>query len=96
MVNQLLMGATSSKVADSWRLMARLDLKANWLQQHRAISFKHVKRSGNKVADLLANKGVTSSQILTVGFLSILNGIKFIQECTNLVHEDNKTPDAVV
>lgn len=96
MVNQLLMGFSSSKVADSWRLMARLDLIADWLQQHRAISFKHVKRFGNKVANLLANKGVTSSQILTVGPLTILNDNNLIQECTNLVHEDNKPPDVGV
>lgn len=94
MINKILSGSPPSRVEDSWRLMARLELIAEWLQEHRAIYLKHTRRSGNKVADLLANKGVTSAQTISAWSLSSLNDRKFLQECTQLVLQDNFTPDA--
>ena len=79
--NQLLMGAPTSKVPESWRLAVRLELIEKWLKHNRAISFKHVKRSGNKLADLLENTGVDSPQILTYGhslFLMIALSYKHV------------------
>ena len=68
--------------------MARLELIADWLQEHRALCFKHTKRAGNKVVDLLANLGIENSQSLTAGPLSSIHDSKLHQECTLLVQQD--------
>ena len=94
MTQKLLSGSPPSKVAHSWRLMARLELIASWLQDKRAICLKHTKRAGNKVADLLANLGVGSTQTLTEGPLTIIHDSKLYQDCTLLVHQDFNPPDA--
>ena len=94
MAQKLLQGSPPSRGSDSWRLTAGLELIAHWMQQNKAIVLKHVKRSGNKVADLLANKGVTSDQIIFAGPLTNLNDRKILQDCTQLVHKDYSTPDA--
>jgi len=62
MDNQILQGIAAHKVAYSWRLAAHLELIEQWLLTNRAITFKHVKREGNKVADLLENLGVDSDR----------------------------------
>ena len=65
-------------------------------QYNRAITFKHVKREGNKVADLLENLGVDSDQVLHSGSLYILNDSSHLHECTDLVDNDAEFPDAGV
>ena len=85
MISKILLGSPPSRVADSWRLMARLELIAEWLQEYRAIYLKHTRIFGNKVADLLANKGVISAQTLFAGPLSSLNDSKLLQDCSQLV-----------
>lgn len=58
MATQIQQGTSASKVAPSWRLVARLELIEQWLKSKRAITFNHVQREGNKVVDLLENTGV--------------------------------------
>jgi len=48
----------------------RLELIANWLSQHREISFKHTRREGNKLADFLANMRVECGLEFYEGSLS--------------------------
>jgi len=94
MISKILSGSPPSRVADIWRLMERLELIVEWLQENRAIYLKHTRRSGNKVVDLLAKKGVTNAQTLFAGPLSSVNDRKLLQECTQMVHQENFTPDA--
>lgn len=96
MANQLLQGAHANKVANSWRLEARLGLIEQWLNTNRALLFKHVKRDGNKVAELLANMGVDSEHTLLVGSLNIIHDYAQLQECNTLVQNDVDFPDAGV
>ena len=73
MANQLLWGTNTSKVANSWRLAARIDKISNRLKSNRAVSFTHVKQESNKVADLLAIFGADNTNTLTHGPLSIIH-----------------------
>lgn len=34
----------------------------HWISRHQAIIFKHIRREGNKLADLLANLGVEAKE----------------------------------
>ena len=94
MANQLLWGADPNKVAHSWCLAARTDRISNWLQNNRAVSLTHVKREGNRVADLLTNFGTESNSTLTHGSFSIIHDADMLQNCTTLVHKDSLPPDA--
>jgi len=58
MATRIQNGSQARKVASSWRLEARLNAIEQELRKNRAISFNHIRREGNKVADLLANIGV--------------------------------------
>ena len=93
MANQLLHEAHANKVANSWRLEARLELIEQWLKTNRALLFKHVKKDGNKVADLLANMGVDSEKNILVGSLDIIHDHDKKQECNTLVQKDADLPD---
>lgn len=83
-------GAPLEKVSSSWRLAERLELIEEWISSHRAITFKHIRRNGNKVADLLANIGVNCELELCSGPLSSLVSEAQLMEFNNLVKNDLK------
>ena len=51
-----------SKVLTSWSLEYRLELVEELVSRMRDLSFLHVRRVGNKVADSLANMGMKARQ----------------------------------
>lgn len=55
------------KVSSSWRLATRLEKFQQWLQRNNDISFKHIRREGNKLADFLANLGVNRGEDFFAG-----------------------------
>lgn len=62
-------GSSIHKVSSSWRMATRLERLQNWLQENQAISFKHIRREGNKLADFLANLGVDKGKEFFAGSL---------------------------
>ena len=60
-------GSSIHKFSSSWRMATRLEGLQNWLQENRAISFKHIKREGNTLADFLANLGVDNGKDFFAG-----------------------------
>jgi len=93
MVQQLLNGSHASKIATSWRLEARLEAIELELLNNREIIFSHVKRDGNKVADLLANVGVESNLALLTGPTNIIQNNDKLHECNQMVQEEATPPD---
>lgn len=85
---RLQLGNPASRVSTSWRLLTRLEQIEQWLKAFHAISFKHIHRIANKVADRLANKGVEQNPILFKGSLTSTNDATLIHDCTHLVHKD--------
>jgi len=51
-------GSPVAKIASSWRLLSRLEKMEERLQTPRTITFKHIRRTANKVANRMANQGV--------------------------------------
>jgi len=94
-------GSTVSKVSSSWRMLRRLELIKHWLNQHQAISFKHTRREGNKLADLLANFGVEEENGYMEGALSSLTSRDQIAQIQEIVTQEqsrieHQHPDAGV
>ena len=48
-------GRTSEKIYSSWHLASHLDTLRSLIAEYSMVSFSHVGRDANKVADLLAN-----------------------------------------
>jgi len=51
-------------------MATRLEMLKQWLTNHQAITFKHIRREGNKLADFLANLGVDSGKEFFEGSIS--------------------------
>lgn len=77
----------------------RLELIECWLFSYRAVTLKHIRIEGNKVADLLANIGVECGVNLHAGSLSRLASKSQLMDYKNLVknemyQEGEAHPDA--
>lgn len=94
MAKHLLNGSQAKKIATRWRLEARLKAMEQELLTNRAITFSHIKRYGNKVADFLVNVGVDNEHIIQIGTLDILTNDAQAQECNRLVQHDAIPPNA--
>ena len=62
MATKLLHDKPVSKVVDNWKMMHSLDQLRGLLQAHSEVQIHHVKRKSNKLANLLANYGVSKRQ----------------------------------
>lgn len=62
MATKLQYGSPIHKISSSWRMSQRLEMINHWLSMHQAITFKHIRWEGNKLADLLANLGVEAKE----------------------------------
>ena len=94
MAKQLQNGTHASKIAKSWRLEARLEAIEHLLHNNRAIIFNHIKREGNKVADLLENLRVEARHTMLSGTTDIIQNHDHAQKFTKLVQSDANPPDA--
>lgn len=88
MVTKIIQSTPSHKVSNSWRMAQRLELIDKWLSQHRAISFKHMRREGNKLADFLANMGVECGLEFFVGSLSSVSSEDQLSNYHTVVKND--------
>eukprot|EP00253_Pinus_taeda_P024910 PITA_24910 len=59
---KIIRGTAPEKVSKNWRLILIFQRIHNHLQGLRTITFKHVRRTANKLADLLANQGVNCTE----------------------------------
>lgn len=94
MAKQLQNGTHARKVANSWRREARLEAIEHLLHNNEAIIFNHIRREGNKVADLLANLGVEARHTMLSSTTDIIQNHDHAQEFTKLVQSDAAPPDA--
>lgn len=58
MATKIQQGTEAQKVSRCWRMVTRLELLQSWLRDNKAITFNHIRREGNKLADFMANLGV--------------------------------------
>jgi len=101
MITKLMNGSHIHKVSNSWRMAQMLDLINKWLSQHQAISLRHIKREGNKLADFLANLGVEIGVQQFEGTISNIASVEQISKFQEIVTQDKSQgkeahPDAGV
>jgi len=87
---KLAAGQVPGKVTRSWRMRKRIEDLQVALAYSPAVSFQHVRREANKVADLLANQGVESSSLLRVGGLEEFGQDAWWARCQELVRNDRR------
>lgn len=85
-------GATAVKVATSWRLLSRLESLEAKLQNPHSITFQHVRRTANQVADRMANQGVSQTSQYFSGSLDIVEDEQLKKDCIALVQKDLSPP----
>ena len=88
MVKQLANGKSTEKVSSSWRLASRLDDLRSMVMTHSTLSFVHVRREANQVADLLANVGVSDVRANRRGRLEDFEAELWIPRCRQLATHD--------
>ena len=88
MVTKLMQGSPIHKVSNCWRMAQRLELIDRWLSQHQAISFRHTRREGNKLADFLANLGVETGVGFFAGTISSIASEDQLSEFHKIVIQD--------
>eukprot|EP00253_Pinus_taeda_P034194 PITA_34194 len=93
MASKLLQGSPVHKVSSSWRLAPRLDLLNQWFSLHQAISFKYIRREGNKLADFLANLGVDSGKYFFEGSLSSIVSESHLSTFCDIVNNDMQSKE---
>jgi len=89
-------GTPATKVSSSWRLLRRLESLEVRLKGTNSISFQHVKREANKVADHLANQGVDLNGPPFSGKLNESTNHQLQNDCLSLATQDLLLPDAGV
>lgn len=89
-------GSLAVKVASSWRLLSWLESLEEKLQNPPSITFQHVRRTANQVADRLANQGASQLIPYFSGSLDIVDDDKLKKDCISLVQKDLTLLDAGV
>jgi len=87
------LGSSVAKIASNWRLLSRLEQIEEWLKTPCSITFRHIWRTTNKVADRLANQGADQQLPFFFGPLNSSNDTQLKEDCTLLVHQDLFLPD---
>ena len=81
MTKHLSNGKSTEKVSLSWRLASRLVALCILIMVHTMISFQHVKRDANKVADMLANIGTNGNGAHRMGRLEEFEVEPWVPRC---------------
>lgn len=93
--NKLQNGSPVHKVSHSWRMAHRLESLNNWLSQNQAITFKHTRREGNRLADLLANFGVEAKNIHFEGPLECLPSREQQIQLEQIISQDREQTESL-
>ena len=85
---RLASGQTTEKISPSWRLAYRLERLRVLLRAHPALSFHHVRREANKVADCLENSRVDCGVGLRCSRLEFFTEEGWAQQCQHMAIMD--------
>lgn len=81
-------GTATEKVSKNWRLILIFKWIHNHLQSLHTLTFKHVQRTSNKLADLLANQGVNCIEEKFATKCHELTQLSLKEKCHDQAEED--------
>ena len=81
MKKQLANGRTTEKVSSSWHLASRLETLRGLVMTQPVVSFHHVRRNANKVADMLANIGTGGNVDMRMGRMKDFGEAQWAPRC---------------
>ena len=88
LASKLQNGSQSSKVSSSWHLEIRIETLLFGLIQGKAVSFTHVRRNDNKMADYLANMGAGTCQPFRAQYWHMLSNMTAQSRCQDIISSD--------
>ena len=84
MAKKLSSGQSVEKITTGWKLSSRMETSRCLISAHSALSFSHVRRETNKVADLLANLGAEGGGALRIGNMEDFENEDWAHNCSLL------------
>ena len=88
MATRLQAGSSTSKISRNWRWESRIDELFSILLAFPAVTFRHIRRKGNSVADATANKGVGAGISFQSAFPNQAEEKEFFSHCQTLAEAD--------
>jgi hypothetical protein len=95
LATKIINGKDQEKITPNWRLLGPLNSLKALLRPSLTLTTSHIRRSANKVADILANAGVDSTQqVIFIDTRQSLSLPLWLQ-CMELAQQDFPPPDGV-
>jgi len=95
LATRILNGHSPWRASPSWRLLGLMEDFKALISPNLTLIPSHVKREANKVADLLANKGIDTKADLMYWQASISAETELSRQCKNLASKDLQAPYGV-
>ena len=88
METRLQAGSSTSKISQNWRWESRIEKLFSILQAFPAVTFMHIRRKGNSVADAAADKGVGAGISFQSALPNQVEERDFFHQCQALAEAD--------
>jgi ribonuclease HI len=95
LVTKIINGTDPEKITPSWRLLGPLSHLQALLSPTLMLITSHVRHEANKVADHLANVGVTTQTEILILNPQDHPDSQLLKHCNDLAHQDYPPPDGV-
>jgi len=92
MAKKLQQGQSVDRITKNWRLEFRVERLAELLKQCPECTFNHIRRKGNKVADILANRGVTAESSYEIVKWHPTDRADWMEQVTKAADQDRESP----
>jgi len=83
------------RITRNWRLEFRAERLAELLACRPSCSFSHVRRNGNRAADILANHGVTADNSFEVVKWPPVNRVDWMTKVERAADKDRECPSGI-
>jgi len=92
MAKKLQQGQSVGRLTKNWRLEFKVERLAELLERRPDCSFNHVRRKGNKVADILANRRVTADSSFEIVKWPPADRADWMDRVTRAAAQDRECP----
>lgn len=94
MAKKLQQGQSVDRITKNWHLEFRVERLAELLKQCPECTFSHIRRKGNKVADILANRGVIANSSYEIVKWHPTDKVDWMEQVSKAADQDRESPTA--